>query len=113
MSTRLVNAYRKTPLLFPEDLRDWIAEDHLVHFIVEAIEQLGVRTFKVNETGSGSRQYPPEMMAMLLVYCYATGRMSGRAIIVSPCCCCVCLIHPLHKILNVKNIRNKKPNFIL
>jgi transposase len=80
MSARFFNVDRNTPLLFPEDLREWIAEDHLVHFIVEAIEQLDVRGFKVNATGSGSEQYPPEMMMMVLVYCYATGRMSSRVI---------------------------------
>jgi hypothetical protein len=67
-------------LLFPQDLREWIAEDHPVHFIVEAIEQPDVRAFKVNERGSGSGQYPPEMTVMLPVYCYATGRMSLGAI---------------------------------
>jgi hypothetical protein len=32
--------------LFPAYLRDWIAKDRLVHFIVEAIEQLDVSGFK-------------------------------------------------------------------
>jgi hypothetical protein len=58
MSARLVNVDRNTPLLFPADLREWIAEDHLVYFIVEAVEQLDVSGFKVNATGSGSEQYP-------------------------------------------------------
>jgi hypothetical protein len=53
MSARFVNVDRDTPLLFPADLREWIAEDHLVHFIVEAIEQPDVGGFKVNQTGSG------------------------------------------------------------
>jgi transposase len=61
-------------------LREWIPEDHLVHFIIEAVEQLDVSVFKVNHSGSGSEQYPPGMMAMLLLYCYATGRMSSRVI---------------------------------
>jgi transposase len=61
-------------------LREWIPEDHLVHFIIEAVEQLDVRGFKVNNSGSGSEQYPPAMMVMLLLYCYATGRMSSRVI---------------------------------
>jgi transposase len=55
-------------------------ENHLVHFIIEAIEQLDLRGFKVNTTGSGSEQYPPAMMVILLLYCYATGRMSSRVI---------------------------------
>jgi transposase len=80
MSVRFVNVDRNTPLLFPADLRKWIAEGHLVHFVVEAIEQLDVSGFKVNETGSGSEQYPPKMMVTPLVYCYATGRMSSRVI---------------------------------
>jgi transposase len=61
-------------------LREWIAENHLVHFIVEPIEHPDVRAFKVNERGSGSEQYPPEMMVMLPVYCYAPARMSSRVI---------------------------------
>ena len=32
---------RRTPLLLPPDLRDGLPEDHVVHFIVEAIEVLG------------------------------------------------------------------------
>jgi transposase len=80
MSALFVTVDRNTPLLFPEDLWEWIAEDHPVHFIVEAIEQPDVWVFKVNERGSGSEQYPPEMMVLLLVYCYAMGRMSSRVI---------------------------------
>jgi hypothetical protein len=33
MSVRLVNIDRDTPLLFPEDLREWLPENHLVHFM--------------------------------------------------------------------------------
>jgi transposase len=66
--------------LFPEDLRERLPEDHPVHFIIEAIEGLDVRGFKVNTTGSGSEQYPPAMKVMPLLYCYATGRMSSRVI---------------------------------
>jgi transposase len=36
--------------------------------------------FKVNDRGSGSEQYPPEMMLALLVYSYATGRFGSRTI---------------------------------
>jgi transposase len=80
MSERLVNIDRNTPLLFPEDLREWLPEDHLVHFIIEAVERLDLSGFKVNITGSGSEQYPPAMMVIPLLYCYATGRMSSRVI---------------------------------
>ena len=80
MSERFVNIDRETPMLFPVDMRDWLPEDHLVHFVIEAIEQIGVAGFKVNRRGSGSEQYPPEMILALLVYSYVTGRFGSRAI---------------------------------
>jgi len=61
-------------------MRDWLPEDHLVYFIIEAIEQIGVTGFKVNRRGTGSEQYPPEMMLALLVYSYVTGRFGSRTI---------------------------------
>jgi transposase len=39
-----------------------------------------VRGFKVNKRGSGSEQYPPEMMLALLIYSYVTGRFGSRTI---------------------------------
>jgi transposase len=67
MSARFVNVDRDTPLLFPADLRERLPENHLVHFIIEAVEQLDVSVFKVNDSGSGRKQYPPGMI--LLLYC--------------------------------------------
>jgi hypothetical protein len=52
----------------------------MVHFIAGAVLRLEACVFRVNETGSGSEQYPPTMMVMLLLYCYATGRMSSHVI---------------------------------
>jgi len=80
MSERFVNIDRETPMLFPEDMRDWLPENHLVHFVVDAVNQIGVSKFKVNKRGTGSEQYPPEMMLSLLVYSYATGRFGSRTI---------------------------------
>ena len=54
--------------------------NHLVHFLLEAVEQLDVRTARVNEQGSGSEQYPPAMMLGLLIYSYATGVFGSRRI---------------------------------
>jgi hypothetical protein len=33
MPHRFKNVERATPMLLPPDLRDWIAEDDLVHFV--------------------------------------------------------------------------------
>jgi transposase len=71
---------RDQRLLLPIDLRDWVAGDDLVHFIVEASERVGISAFHVSRTGSGKAQYHPRMMLALLVYCYANGIFSSRRI---------------------------------
>ena len=77
---RYVNIDRDTPLLLPPDLRDWVPADHLVHFVIDAVELIDTRTAPVNERGTGSEQYPPGMLLALLVYSYATGMFSSRQI---------------------------------
>lgn len=67
-------------MLLPPDLRDWLPESHLVHFVLEAVAALPLQGFQVNMRGTGSEQYPPAMMLSLLIYCYATGRMGSRQI---------------------------------
>lgn len=76
--TRLVNVDRNTPMLLPPDLRDWVRNDDLVHFIVDGLAVLDLSSARLNERGSGDRQYPPGMMLGLLVYCYAQGIFSSR-----------------------------------
>lgn len=71
---------RSQRLLLPPDLKDWVAGDDLVHFIVEAVERVDVWSFHVSRTGSGKAQYHPRMMLALLVYCYARGIFSSRRI---------------------------------
>ena len=80
MAARLKNLDRDTPMLLPPDLRDWIPDDHIVHFLIDAVDALPGEYFRFNTRGTGDEQYPPRMMLLLLVYCYATGRFSSRAI---------------------------------
>jgi transposase len=80
MPARFVNLDRQTPMFLPCDLRDWVPADHIVHFIIEAVEQIPTAHFHVNHRGTGSPQYPPTMMLALLIYCYATGRFGSRTI---------------------------------
>jgi transposase len=70
------------PMLLPPDLRDWVPEDDMVHFVIEAVEKMPMRleSFTVNLRGTGSKQYSPRMMLALLVYCYANGIFSSRRI---------------------------------
>ena len=80
MPARFVNVDRQTPMFLPCDLRDWLPADHIVHFILDAVEQLSLNHFHVNGRGTGSEQYPPAMMLALLIYSYATGRFGSRTI---------------------------------
>jgi transposase len=77
---KFINIDRETPMLLPHDLREWVPEDDMVHFIIESVEGMKLHQLKVNERGTGSRQYPPEMMLELLIYCYANGIFSSRRI---------------------------------
>ncbi len=80
MSTRYVNIDRETLMLLPPDLKEWVAGDDLVHFILEAMGSMDLRWAMVNERGCGSRQYPPGMMLAVLIYSYAHGIFSSRKI---------------------------------
>jgi len=62
------------------DMREWLPENHLVHFVIDAVNQIDVSGFKINKSGSGNEQFPPAMMLSLLIYSYATGRFGSRAI---------------------------------
>ncbi len=67
-------------MLLPVDMRDWVPENDLVHFVVAAVDGMQLSTVRVNSRGTGSRQYPPSMMLALLIYCYANGVFSSRRI---------------------------------
>jgi transposase len=80
MAARFVSIDRDTPLLLPPNLRDWVPGDHLVHFILDAVDALDLRQVRVNTRGTGSEQYPPPMLLALLIYSYATGTFGSRRI---------------------------------
>ena len=48
MATNFVCVDHDTPLLMPPDLRDWVPEGHLVHFIMDAVRLLDVGRARVN-----------------------------------------------------------------
>src|SRR5271157_1820046 len=80
MAARFIDLDRQTPMFLARDLREWLPQEHLVHFILDAVEQIPTAHFQVNDRGTGSEQYPPPMMLALLIYCYATGWFGSRTI---------------------------------
>lgn len=71
---------RDQPFLLPPDLKDWLPEDDLAHFIVAAAERVRLGAFRTNSQTGGKPQYHPRLMLALLVYCYANGVFSSRRI---------------------------------
>lgn len=80
MATNFVTIDRNTPMLLPVDLRDWVEDDDLVHFILDVSLRVSAESASVNHRGCGSAQYPPSMMLALLLYCYGQGIYSSRRV---------------------------------
>ncbi|MEK0445450.1 MAG: hypothetical protein RLZZ399_771 [Verrucomicrobiota bacterium] len=58
MAQRFVNMDWNTPMLPPADLRQWLPDDHIAHFLIEALESLNPDSAKVNHRASGDKQFP-------------------------------------------------------
>lgn len=71
---------RDQAFLLPPDMKDWLPEDDLAHFVIAAAERVSMSAFQVNDRNSGKPQYHPRMMLALLVYAYANGLFSSRQI---------------------------------
>ena len=57
MPARFVDLDRQTPMFLPYDLREWAPAGPIVHFILDAVEQLPITDFRVNDRGTGSGQH--------------------------------------------------------
>jgi transposase len=82
MPRNLLACNRDQPLLLPPDLRDWLPEDHLAWFVIEAVEGLDLEPFYAayRADGHGRAAHEPKMMVTLLAYAYAIGECSSRGI---------------------------------
>ena len=68
-------------LLLAPDVRDWLAEGHFAHHVSDLVDGLDLTAFYAPYEGDGRRNAPdePRMMVKVLVYGYATGVFSSRA----------------------------------
>jgi transposase len=68
-------------LLMPPSLGEWLPEDHLVWTVIGAVEQMDLWRFRdaYRLGAAGRAPFDPAMMALLL-YSYARGVRSSRAI---------------------------------
>jgi len=68
--------------LMPPSLRDWVPEDDLSWFMLDAVGQMDLSSFhkKYRYDGTGNSAYDPAMMVSLLFYAYSMGERSSRGI---------------------------------
>lgn len=73
---------RNQAYLLPPSLTDWLPEDHLAWFVLDAVEQIDLSEFykKYRTDGVGNSAFHPSMMVALLIYSYCTGERSSRKI---------------------------------
>jgi transposase len=73
---------RDQELLLPPSLREWLPEDHLAWFVIDAVDELDLGGFFAAYRGDGwgRAAFDPEMMVALLLYAYAVGERSSRQI---------------------------------
>lgn len=82
MPQNFLSCDRDQALLLPPDLRDWLDEDHLAWFVIEAIDELDAEPFYAayRQDGHGAAAHDPQMMLALLAYAYCVGERSSRGI---------------------------------
>ena len=82
MAPNFVLCDRDQELLLPPSLREWLPQDHLAWFVLDAVEEMDLSAFlgAYREDGWGRAAFDPQMMVALLLYSYAVGERSSRGI---------------------------------
>lgn len=68
--------------MLPPDVRDWVPGDHLAWFVIDAVKEMELGAFygACRADGHGRAAYDPRMMVTLILFGFATGVRSSRAI---------------------------------
>src|ERR687892_66391 len=82
MAQNFLSCDRDQPMLLPPDLRDWLDDDHLAWFVIDAVAELDLDPFYASyrSDGHGAAAHDPKMMVTLVAYAYAVGERSSRQI---------------------------------
>jgi transposase len=82
MSFSFLACDRDQDFLLPPCLRDWLPQDHLAWFLIDAVAGIDLSAFLADyrEDGWGRPAFDPEVMVTLLLYAYAVGERSSRGI---------------------------------
>ncbi|MCW3049821.1 MAG: family transposase, partial [Solirubrobacterales bacterium] len=82
MGQRFVVCDRDQSFLMPPDVREWLSDGHLAWFVIDAVGEMDLGSFygAYRQDGRSRPAYDPAMMVALLLYAYARGTRSSRAI---------------------------------
>ena len=82
MAQNFIESRREQGFLLPPDVRDWLGADHLAWFVIDAVEQMDLSGFYAayRADGHGRAAYEPSLMVGVILFAFATGVRSSRAI---------------------------------
>src|ERR671937_2520746 len=82
MPQNFIECGREQVFLLPPDVREGLPEGHLAWFVIDAVAEMDLSAFygAYRQDGHGRAAYEPAMMVALLLYAYARGVRSSRAI---------------------------------
>jgi transposase len=82
MGQNFLAADREQGFLLAPDVRDWLPEGHFAWFVIEAVAEMDLAAFygAYRQDGHGRAAFDPAVMVALLLYAYARGTRSSRAI---------------------------------
>ena len=77
-----IDCDREQESLLPPSLRDWLPDDHLAWFVLDAVDEIDLSAFygAIARMAVGRAAFDPQMMVALLLYAYAVGERSSRQI---------------------------------
>jgi transposase len=82
MAQNFLSCDREQAMLLPASVAEWLPGGHLARFVVAVVERLDLAAFYAayRADGSGRAAHDPAMMVALVLYNYAVGVRSSRAI---------------------------------
>src|SRR3954462_13267957 len=82
MAQNFIGCDREQELLLPPSLREWLPQEHLAWFVLDAVAEMDLGAFYAGyrDDGWGRAAHDPAMMVALFVYASAVGVRCARAI---------------------------------
>src|SRR5438128_11430383 len=86
MPQNFIECDREQLLLMSPSLREWLPENHLAWFVIDAVKDIDLSPFyaRYREDGWGRAAHDPAMMVARVLYAYAKGQRASRGI--DPAC---------------------------